>query len=134
MDAHRLSDGRRVFLKRVPRNSPEIPISRFFTQDGIVNDPRNHCVTIVDYFEDESLSDYGFLVTPIMRDFDSPEFLSIDEVLEFVRQTLEVRYIISVLCSSSLSEYSTKGLVYMHEKKCCTSVGLEYQCCPSTLE
>ena len=55
-----------------------------------MRDPRNHCAPVVEYFEDEKLPEYGFLVTPLYRAFNKPEFDSIDEVLEFIRQTLEV--------------------------------------------
>ena len=91
MDAVRLADGKRVFLKRLRRGRSEIAIARFFSEGDKASDERNHCVPILDYLEDESLPGYGFLVMPVMRYFYEPEFLSIDEALEFIRQTLEVR-------------------------------------------
>ena len=91
MDAVRLADGKRVFLKRLRRDHEEIAISKFFSEGDKASDERNHCVPILDYLEDESLPGYGFLVMPVMRHFYKPEFLSIDEALEFIRQTLEVR-------------------------------------------
>ena len=91
MDAFRTADEKRVFLKRVRKESSEITIARFFSEEDKASDDRNHCVPILDYFEDEAISGYGILVMPIFRKFDRPEFVSIDEALEFVRQTLEVR-------------------------------------------
>ena len=79
-----------VYLKRVPKNSTEVQIAKFFSAEERMRDPRNHCAPVLEYFEDEKLPEYGFLVTRLYRAFDDPDFCSIDEVLEFIRQTLEV--------------------------------------------
>ena len=79
-----------VYLKRVPKNSTEVQIAKFFSTEERMRDPRNHCAPVLEYFEDEKLPEYGFLVTRLYRAFDDPDFCSIDEVLEFIRQTLEV--------------------------------------------
>ena len=92
MDALRLADNKLVYLKRIPKDSTEIQIAKFFSTGESAHDARNHCVPVLDYFEDENLAEYGILVMPLFRPFDDPEFHSIDEVLEFMRQTLEVRF------------------------------------------
>ena len=61
-------------------------------------DERNHCVPILDYIEDERIPHEGFLVMPALRIFDDPDFVSVDEAVEFIRQSLEVR---CYLCNTS---------------------------------
>ena len=90
MDALRVTDNKFVYLKRVPKNSTEVQIAKFFSTEDRMRDPRNHCAPVLEYFEDEKLPEYGIIVTPLYREFDIPEFDSIDEVLEFIKQTLEV--------------------------------------------
>ena len=90
MDALRLEDNKYVFLKCIEKSGEELEIARSFSSEGKLGDALNHCVPVVDYFEDERLPHCGILVTPLLRRFDEPSFVSIDEVVEFVRQTLEV--------------------------------------------
>lgn len=54
------------------------------------DDPRNHCVPILDSFIDEMEPDTEFIVMPMLRKFDSPCFGTVIEVFDFVRQLLEV--------------------------------------------
>ena len=51
-------------------------------------------------------------MTPLLRPFDEPAFVSIDEVVEFVRQTLEVRLLLvtSVLGIPGLKDWVGPGL------------------------
>ncbi|KLO13857.1 hypothetical protein SCHPADRAFT_940067 [Schizopora paradoxa] len=51
-------------------------------------DPRNHCVPILDSFEIDD-DDSIYIVMPLLRDFDEPNFYSVREVIDFVHQTLE---------------------------------------------
>ena len=52
--------------------------------------PSNHSVPILDTFEDETNSTVSYIVMPLLRDFDNPPFESVDDVLEFGEQLLEV--------------------------------------------
>ena len=91
MDATRIEDGKLVSIKRVRRRSQEPSIALFLSPTEKKNgDPRNHCVPILDCFTDESLPNLTFLVMPLVRRFDNPPFFAVDEVLDFMRQTLEV--------------------------------------------
>lgn len=55
-----------------------------------LEDPMNHCVPIYDYFLDTRDSDGGsFIVMPLLRAFNEPPFVYVDEVVDFVHQTLE---------------------------------------------
>lgn len=56
-----------------------------------LKDPMNHCVPTIDVFRDESEPMYDFMVMPLLRSFDDPEFFNVGEVVDFVHQTIEVR-------------------------------------------
>ncbi|KAL5476622.1 hypothetical protein ACEPAI_3302 [Sanghuangporus weigelae] len=84
MDAIRVSDGRKVFLKR---------------------DPNNHTAALLDVFTDDNDPRFSYMVMPLLRPYYYPDFYSVDEVVEFMRQLLQ-------------------GLCYMHElnvahRDCC---------------
>lgn len=89
IDAKRLEDGKIVALKQVKRDSPEIHIAKMFSSPEHLRDTSNHCVTILDHFRLES-DELDFLVMPLLVSFDGPPFLYVTEVVDFVRQTLEV--------------------------------------------
>ena len=93
LDALRISDNTYVYLKRVPRESREYEVAEFFSSEDRKCDARNHCVPVLDYIEDDRMPEYALIVTPLLRLFNDPEFATIGEILEFVRQTLEVSYL-----------------------------------------
>ncbi|KDQ64118.1 hypothetical protein JAAARDRAFT_27741 [Jaapia argillacea MUCL 33604] len=88
LDATRL-DRTVVCLKRTKVHSLETEIARFLTSDSHQRDPKNHCVPILDTFSDPLEPGRAFIVMPLLRPFDDPEFAHIGEVLDFVGQTLE---------------------------------------------
>ena len=92
IDAIRTSDGQRVVLKRVERDTNEIRLAQLLQVEGCSEDPDNHCVPILEYFDDIEDQHLGFLVMPLLRCFDEPPFAYINEVLDFVYQTLTVRF------------------------------------------
>lgn len=51
----------------------------------------NHCVRILDSFVDAIEPDRYFIVMPFLCPYDDPPFGAAGEVVDFVRQTLEVR-------------------------------------------
>ena len=53
-------------------------------------DPNNHSVPVLDTFEDETNAGVSYIVMPLLRNFDSPPFESVEDVLEFSEQVLEV--------------------------------------------
>ena len=67
--------------------------------DGCGSDGRNHCVPVLDVFHDEPDSSLLFMVIPFLRHFQSPALQTVDDVLEFVKQLLEVRHL-SLRCMS----------------------------------
>lgn len=90
MDANRLEDGKTIAIKRVRRTSNEIAIAKIFSSERNREQLKNHCVPILDHFYDRIDPKWDYLVMPLLRKFDSPEFYAASEVIEFVRQTLEV--------------------------------------------
>jgi hypothetical protein len=85
------------------------------SQDG-----RNHCVPILAVFSDDWDPWYQYIVMPVLRPFNEPNFTSLGEVVDFVNQTS------GGLCTSllmSLTEYRCPGPRVYARTKCGTSVG-----------
>jgi len=89
MDAIRVSDEKRVMIKRTRRESrTEGEVARFLSSPSLGADPANHCVPILDIINDPTDAQVYFIVMPLLREFDDPPFAVVSEVVEFVRQTL----------------------------------------------
>ena len=86
-----MKDGAAVFIKRVVRNASETDVQQYLLSDGRQDDPSNHTCPVLDVFRDPEDEEYEFLVLPVLRIFDDPPFDAVDDVFEFVKQTLEVR-------------------------------------------
>lgn len=71
-------------------SSSEKAIVLRFNCDEMRRDPRNHCVPALDSFEDPLDPRKEIIVMPMLRTFGSPPFDTVQEVLEFTRQMLEV--------------------------------------------
>lgn len=104
-------DGRKVYLKKVYKDSNERKIAVYLSSDGKLSDPRNHCVPILDYFDDKFEPFSEFIVMPLLRAFDSPPFIVVDEVLGFVKQTLEVSELSHRICEA---QNGPQGLSFIH--------------------
>ena len=85
IDATRRSDKFRVSIKSMD-NTRELHIARYLTER---HSDRNHCVPILDVMQDPLEPNIALLVMPYLRRFNSPEFGTIDEVMEFIRQSLD---------------------------------------------
>ena len=80
-------------------------------------DPRNHCIRFFETFCDDEDEGFEYIVMPVMNDFDLPKFYAVGEVVDFVRQTLEVStFLYDTVKVHQLTEF--KGLLYMHEQGC----------------
>lgn len=90
VDATRISDGTKVYLKKLKKDTPERAISVFLSSSERLNDPHNHCVPIIDHFDDPHDDKIEYIVIPLLREFDDQPFVFVGEVVDFVRQTLEV--------------------------------------------
>ncbi|KAG5653370.1 hypothetical protein H0H81_000871 [Sphagnurus paluster] len=89
LDAKRLEDDVSVCIKRInPKEATdEVEIATFLSS---FRDPENHCVDIFDAFHDPVLPSVEYIVMPILRAYDNPEFGAVGEVVDFVTQMLEV--------------------------------------------
>lgn len=56
----------------------------------MLSDSRNHVVPFYDAFKDSRTPHIEFMVMPVLRRFDDPEFTMVFEVVDFVTQCLEV--------------------------------------------
>jgi hypothetical protein len=56
----------------------------------MTEDSRNHVVPLYDVFIDSLTPHIQYMVMPVLRRFDDPEFITVGEVVEFVSQVLEV--------------------------------------------
>ena len=90
MDAKRMKDGIAVCVKAVYRTPKEAEIAKYLSSPELSQEPTNHSVPIFDVFRDPSTPDFEYLVMPLLRPFDDPEFQAIGEVVDFVTQILEV--------------------------------------------
>ncbi len=78
-------------IKRVLAGSQETDIGQYFSSPKLREDVRNHCVPFLDVFHDDEDDGYNYIIEPVLRDFKDPGFFAVGEVVEFVRQMLEVR-------------------------------------------
>ena len=90
IDATRTSDNLLVYIKRVETQSEELKIALMLSSEALSKDPKNHSVPILDHFEDENDSSMSFMVMPFLLRIDRPPFDTVDEVMDFVDQMLEV--------------------------------------------
>ncbi|KAG8907723.1 hypothetical protein FRB99_002519 [Tulasnella sp. 403] len=89
LDAERISDGKTVVLKHVPKSSPEAEIGWYLSSEPLKSDPRNHSVPLLDVLEDGNGREKVILVFPILRRVDMPPPASVRELADLVEQTLE---------------------------------------------
>lgn len=90
VDATRMSDNKLVYIKRVTTGDKESSIACMLSSESLRNDSRNHSVPILDVFVDDEDPGLSYLVMPFLRYFNSPEFQTVGEVVDFVGQVLEV--------------------------------------------
>jgi hypothetical protein len=90
MDATRISDGRSVMLKMLPREEGphELEISKLFSTEPLASDPRNHCVCLLDVIE--LPDDPPIIVHPLLRPFADPPLQTYGEFIAFFSHTCDV--------------------------------------------
>jgi hypothetical protein len=89
LDATQIRDGVKVVLKRVPSAGNEVKIALYLSSAEMRSNPRNRTVPILDLI---TLPDdnYVLLVMPYLRVFNTPPFHCRMEVIEAIRQFLQV--------------------------------------------
>jgi len=89
-DATRVSDGRHVVLKRIlPEDLPELHIVTYFSQEALLSNPQNHCVPMLQSLHKSGDEPCDIIVLPLLREYSSPDFDTVGEVVDFIDQTLE---------------------------------------------
>lgn len=96
LDARRTKDEMRVCIKRIKKITNEVAIAQHLTSNALLQDPRNHCIPVLDSFSDPELPEVSYMVMPVLRTFDDPDFGARGEVVDFVTQLL-------------------KGMTFMHD-------------------
>lgn len=79
-------------LKKIKKSEHphEVDIGLFLSSGPLVSNPRNHCVPSLEVLQSPEDDDLFIIVMPFLRQFDSPDFDTVGEVLEFIRQLFEV--------------------------------------------
>ncbi|KAH9920136.1 uncharacterized protein B0H18DRAFT_1025282 [Fomitopsis serialis] len=90
LDATRQSDGSLVTLKAVDTavHPFEVEIGQFLSSEQLAQDPRNHCARILDVLQDPIDPKISLVVMPLLKPFREPNFLTIGEVVAFVKQAI----------------------------------------------
>lgn len=120
MDATRTSDGLPVYIKRVGTGDEESRIALMLSSDDLRSDPQNHCVTIVDYFQDDDDSSVSYMVMPFLRLANDPPFETVETVVDFVDQMLEVRCVTTGVICHQIKHYV--GFSFHAQTSCSPSV------------
>ena len=90
IDATRTSDGALVYIKRVQSDSQELRLLSYLSSEELRQDPRNHCVPLLDVLTNPLEPTTTFMVMPFLRYIDDPDFELVEDVLECLDQLLEV--------------------------------------------
>lgn len=90
LDAKSIDTGKLVCIKRIEKQSEEIEIARFLSSVENLRDTKNHCPPLLASFNDPIILDIKYIVMPLLRPFDDPDFGALGEVVDFVTQALEV--------------------------------------------
>jgi serine/threonine protein kinase len=114
LDAVRVEDNKRVVIKQVEAGSDEVAICRMLSSPELRNDPHNHAVPVLDYFTKDDEPQHGFLVMPLLRKFDDPPFGTVGEVVDFVRQMLQVIQILGIRRDQPLKYICSQGIIFIH--------------------
>ncbi|KIK75717.1 hypothetical protein PAXRUDRAFT_113073, partial [Paxillus rubicundulus Ve08.2h10] len=84
-------DGTVVFIKKIYSHEHffEKQIALYLSSEQLRKDPANHCVPIIDTFQDDEEQNVHYIVMPLLRRFDHPAFETVAEVLDFMKQVLQ---------------------------------------------
>ncbi|THG95620.1 hypothetical protein EW026_g6062 [Hermanssonia centrifuga] len=97
MDATREIDGAKVFIKAVKRSTRELDFPFCFSPNELQDDSCNHFLPALQLLDDPLDAETVLVITPYVRPYDNPGFSTLEEVFDFMEQTL-------------------KGLQHMHDQ------------------
>ncbi|KAH9918122.1 uncharacterized protein B0H18DRAFT_1123164 [Fomitopsis serialis] len=89
IDATRMSDGKLVYIKRVRTGDTESQIASMLSSEPLSTEPRNHCVPILNMFQDNDDAAISYMVMPFLRLIDRPPMETGEEFVDFANQVLE---------------------------------------------
>ncbi|KAJ6456372.1 hypothetical protein C8R45DRAFT_844991 [Mycena sanguinolenta] len=91
LDGVRVRDGTDVCLKQVNTEThpSEHEIGMFFSSGPRANDPRNHCVPILETLQVPDDEKLIIVVLPLLRDWEEPKFDTFGEAIDFFDQIFE---------------------------------------------
>jgi hypothetical protein len=93
MDAFDPRENRFVAVKRV-RASQNKEREIYIALANLRDDPRNHCVPVLESIPIPGKTDEYLAVMPLLRDRDFPLFEYVEQCVDFLGQLLEVRSLI----------------------------------------
>lgn len=114
LDAIRIKDDSRVVLKYVLAKGNEHQIALYLSTSQLRSDPRNRTVPLVEVISLPSDNDHVLLVMPYLRVFNKPRFHCRGEVIDALRQFLQVSCVWLPLWVYLLIVV-LQGLEFMHE-------------------
>ncbi|TFK31994.1 hypothetical protein BDQ12DRAFT_693231, partial [Crucibulum laeve] len=89
LDARRKMDGKIVCLKML-KKTEEAEIAQYLYSEQLKDDPCNRSVPIYNHFWDPISPEIHYLVMPVLRPFNDPDFWAVGEVTDFVSQCHEL--------------------------------------------
>ncbi|KAG8787013.1 hypothetical protein FRC12_015997 [Ceratobasidium sp. 428] len=106
LDAVRISDGRQVMIKKLIPSAEkpehdvqkELRMVQHLSAPTLRDDPRNHAMEYLDSFPIPNIPGGVFMVTALYASWNRPEFETIDQAIDCIRQILE-------------------GLAFLHENR-----------------
>ena len=72
------------------RNDEESGIAQMLGSEAMRTDPRNHCVPVIEIFDDPDDDSVSYMVMPLLRNASNPPFQYVKEIIDFANQVLEV--------------------------------------------
>ncbi len=84
-------------MKRVKDGDMESTIARMLSSSRFSEDPRNHCVPILDYFVDKDETSIAYMVMPFLRLTDDPPFETVNDIIDFGSQIFEVCWDLGII-------------------------------------
>ena len=92
IDATRLSDGAIVAIKRIAKTKHplEVEITKILSSDPLRSNPTNHCIPVLDVLQSPQRQDIVLVVLPFLCAWNEPRFRTFGEVIECIRQLIEV--------------------------------------------
>ena len=92
IDARRISDNAYVYIKVVRTDSAELCLLQFLNREELRDDPMNHCVPLLDVFQDDEDPDLSYMVMPFLHPImHLPQCEFIADAMAVIDQLLEVR-------------------------------------------